>query len=80
MSSKPLTSVKRYIYTLLIVRVVTSKPILLKDFAAHVAEMHENNDHGFEIEYGVCTYISIYTTYIVYIFRVLVLILLAQLR
>ena len=34
---------------------VTSKPILLKDFAAHVAEMHKNSDHGFEVEYGVCS-------------------------
>ena len=48
---------------------MTSKPILLKDFATHVAEMHENNDHGFEIEYEVCTYISIcYIDNILFVF------------
>ena len=35
---------------------VVSKPILLKDFAAHVAEMHKNDDHGFEVEFGVSTH------------------------
>ena len=33
---------------------ISSKPILIKDFAAHVAELHKNTDHGFEVEYGVC--------------------------
>lgn len=35
---------------------VVSKPIPLKDFAAYVAEMHKNDDNGFEIEYGVRFY------------------------
>ena len=31
-----------------------SKPISLKDFPAHVAEMHKEDDHGFETEFTVC--------------------------
>jgi len=34
-----------------------SKAISLKDFAAHVAEMHKNNNHGFENEFEVHKYI-----------------------
>ena len=30
-----------------------SKPISLKDFSEHVAEMHKNDDQGFETEFAV---------------------------
>ena len=30
-----------------------SAPISLKDFANHVADMHRNKNHGFEVEYAV---------------------------
>ena len=43
----------------------TPKPISLKDFPAHVAEMHKNDDSGFEKEFAVCMYTLKYKNYII---------------
>jgi len=39
----------------------TVAPISLRDFSDHVADMHKNKNHGFEVEYAVCKKIVLNT-------------------